>query len=312
MRLAVLTLLAVVCIAVPSTGARSRPERAATLTFNVVNMKGERRALSRHAIDPYAYSLSPDHKQLAYIPQTSNGRPLKPTMVAPVRAGGERVLADPFLHVSWAPDGRHIALNGPRGSEHGLFFVNPDGSGFRHVANSGAVVWSPDSKSLVSTRPISVLSLETGQERYLSGGHSPDWSPDGTRIAFAHNSNLNVVSVGTGTVRTLTRGTDPVWSPDGRRIAFIRFVGDAYHRTLWVISSRGGKPRLLARGLDRFAPFIWSPKGRQIAYVRGRTLFARNLSGREGRFLAHKRGADMRPLAWSGDGRRILYFSLIR
>jgi Tol biopolymer transport system component len=193
-----------------------------------------------------------------------------------------------------------------------FFFVNPDGSGLRHVANSGAVVWSPDSKSLVSTRPISVLSLETGQERYLSGGHSPDWSPDGTQIAFAHNSDLKVVSVGTGTVRTLTRGTDPVWSPDGRRIAFTRSVGNPYRRTLWVTSSRGGKPRLLARGLDRFAPFIWSPKGRQIAYVRGRSLFARTLSGRRGRFLAYKSGADMRPLAWSRDGRRVLYFTLVR
>jgi Tol biopolymer transport system component len=232
-------------------------------------------------------------------------------MVASVRSTDDRVLAGPFLDLAWAPNGRVIALKGSTGSEFGFFFVKPDGSDLRHVANTEGVVWSPDSRYLAGRRPIDVYSLETGQDQYLGQGYGPAWSPDGTRIAFAHNSTLEMVSLRTGIVRDLTRGTLPAWSPDGRRIAFIRFVGDPYHLDLWVTSSRGGNPRRLARGLARFPPFLWSPNGRQIAYVRGRSLFARTLSGREGRFLARENG-EVVPLAWSKDGRRVLYFTLSR
>jgi Tol biopolymer transport system component len=311
MRVALSVLLALICVAAAATGAGGRSARAPSLTFKEVTLDGKRRVLSTHAIDPYTYSLSPDHKQLAYIPQTCNGCPLQPTMVAAVRTTDEHVLAGPFLDLAWAPNGRHIALQGTAGSEYGLFFVNPDGSDLRHVANTNGLVWSPDSKFLAGRRPISVFSLETGQEQNLSQGYGPAWSPDETRIAFAHNSTLEVVSLRTAIVRDLTRGTRPSWSPDGRRIAFIRFVGDAYHLNLWVMSSRGGTPRRLARGLARFAPFLWSPNGRQIAYVKGRSLFSRTLSGREGRFLARESG-DITPLAWSRDGRRLLYFTLAR
>jgi hypothetical protein len=59
MRASALVLLAALSVAVPATGAPSRPERTAILTFKVVTLNGERRVLSRHAIDPYTYSLSP-------------------------------------------------------------------------------------------------------------------------------------------------------------------------------------------------------------------------------------------------------------
>ena len=314
MRAAVFIVLAIVCVVVPAASADTRVERAPSLTFNVVNMKGDRRVLSRHAIDPYSYSLSPDHRQLAYVPQPENGVPLPPVMIADVRSPDERVLADNrFGGPAWAPNGREIALLGMTSpSEAGLFFVRPDGSDLRYVARTGAIVWSPDSRSLATTRPISVFSLETGEERPLGQGNSPTWSPDGTQIAFNHNSDLNVAAVGTGAIRYVTRGWRPSWSPDGRRIAFIRYVGDAYHLNLWVVSSQGGKPRRLATGLAPLAPVLWSPKGRRIAYVRGRTLFVRDLLGREGRYLVYENGADIVPLAWSRDGLHLLYFTLRR
>lgn len=316
MRALVLAAFVFACVAVYATSAETRTDRAPSLTFKLVNMKGERRVLSQHAISPYAYSLSPDHKELAYIPEAHIGQPLEPTMVAAVRAGGERVLAGPFLDLAWAPDGRTIALQGSRGSEYGLFLVNPDGSNLRHVTNTGELVWSPDSKSLASKRGISVLSLETGEERSLSRGFSPAWSPDGRRIAFVHNTpgyyGIAVVSLRTGAIRDLTRGYSPLWSPDGSRIAFIRYVRDASHPTLWVISTRGGKPRRLVRGFIRPpAPGIWSPKGRQIAYTKIAGLFVTSADGRRTRLLAAEPGR-ITPLAWSRDGRRILYFVLNR
>jgi WD40-like Beta Propeller Repeat len=328
MRASVIALLAVLSVALPATAAQSHGERSPMLTFKVVTLNGERRVLSRHATDPYTYSLSPDHKELAYIAQRNAGERNAPVMVASVRSPGERVLADtgcPFYGVSWAPNGRHLALDASAGAYcywAGLWFVHPDGSGFHQVRERGApLVWSPDSRFLAGSRPISVFSLETGEERVLSQGHSPSWSPDGTRIAFVRNSVIGVIDLPSlgGAPRVIgrrheswTRGSYPSWSPDGSRIAFIRFHGDAYHLGLWVAPSGGGKPRRLARGLAPTTPFIWSPRGRQIVYVRGRTLFVRKLSGREGRNLAYERGADTTPLAWSRDGRRILYFTLKR
>jgi Tol biopolymer transport system component len=309
MRAWLLALLAALSVAVTAAGAPGRSARPPLLTFKVVTMNGERYVLSRHAIDPYAYSLSPDRKQLAYIPQTCNGCTQGSTMVAAVRSDDEHVLAGPVHDLDWAPNGRVIALQGSTGSEFGLFFVNPDGGGLRHVANTEGVVWSPDSKSLAGRRPIDVYSLATGQDRHVSQGYGPAWSPDGTSIAFAHNSILEVASLRTGFVRDLTRGTQPVWSPNGRQIAFIRYVRDAYHLDLWVVSSRGAKPRRLARGLARFAPVVWSPNGKQIAYVRGKSLFVRALSGRR-RLVARETSAVV-PLAWSSDG-SVLYFTLSR
>jgi Tol biopolymer transport system component len=315
MRACVLALVAVVSLAVPAIGARSDSERAPKLVFKLVNMKGERRVVSRHAINPYAYSLSPNHKELVYIPNAHTGQPLEPTMVAAVRGAGERILAGPSLDLAWAPDGRTIALQ-TEGSYYGLNFVNPDGSDLRHVANTAELVWSPDSKSLASKRGIRVLSLETGEERFLSGGHSPTWSPHGKRIAFVHNTpgyyGIAVVSLRTGAIRELTRGNSPAWSPDGSRIAFIRYVRDAYHPTLWVISTRGGRPRRVARGFVwPPEPGIWSPKGRYIAYAKRGGLFVVNREGYRSRLLAHETG-EIRLLAWSRDGRHLLYFTLSR
>lgn len=323
MRAVLLALLALACVAAATTDAGGGSDRPPSLTFKEVTLDGKRRVLSRHAIDPYTYSLSPDHKQFAYIPQRCNGcRGPTALMVASVRSALERSVVDTgcaFGDVSWAPNGRTLALstfNGPFCYWAGLWFVNPDGRDFRQVLERDApLVWSPDSRFLASRRPISVFSLDTEEWSEVGQGHTPSWSPDGRQIAYTHNNVVVAKPVHPGDgacAQSGARGSFPSWSPDGRRIAFIRFAGDAYHLGLWVGSCRGGKPRRLARDLATTTPFVWSPKGTQIAYVRGATLFVRRLSGRKGRLLAYERGAAITPLAWSKDGRRILYFTLVR
>ena len=71
-----------------------------------------------------------------------------------------------------------------------------------------------------------------------AGATSPDWSPDGARIAFAaqlgrtedaNATEIYVMDADGGNRRRLTRNkaldATPSWSPDGRRIAFARTVG---------------------------------------------------------------------------------------
>ena len=317
MRASALAVLAALSVAVAAAGAPGSPDQTPTITFKVVSMDGKRRVLSQHAIGPYTYSLSPDHRELAYIPQRRPGERNAPVMVADVRSPRERVLVDngwPFYDVSWAPDGRQIALSQPTSLNSALWLTNPDGSARRKVKDgSTPLLWSPDSKLLASYRGISIFSPETGEERSLSRGYSPAWSPDTNRIAFVHNTpgyyGIAVVSLQTGAIRELTRGYNPAWSPDGSRIAFIRYVRDASHPTLWVISSRGGKPRRLVRGfIRRPEEIVWSPKGKQIAYTKIAGLFVTSADGRRTRLLARETG-KITPLAWSRDGQRLLYFT---
>lgn len=74
---------------------------------------------------------------------------------------------------------------------------------------------------------ISVIRHPDGKARDLTSGHEdshPDWSPDGTRIAFdrqfARATWIYSIGADGGGLRRLEEGEQPAWSPDGRRIAF--------------------------------------------------------------------------------------------
>jgi hypothetical protein len=188
MRLALSALLALVFVVAAATDAGGGSVRAPSLTFKEVTLDGKRRVLSAHAIDPYTYSLSPNHMLLAFIPRQCVGCRDAPAIDADVRSPNERVLADtgcPFLGVSWAPNGRQLALDTSSGAYcywAGLWFVNPDGSGFRQVLERGApLVWSPDSRFLADSHPISVFSLDTHEVSVVGQGYGRAGPPTAGR-----------------------------------------------------------------------------------------------------------------------------------
>lgn len=65
-------------------------------------------------------------------------------------------------------------------------------------------------------------------------GHSPTWSPDGSRLVFVSNRSgsldLYVMNVGGANVQQVTsspeRETLPSWSPDGETILYVIFQED--------------------------------------------------------------------------------------
>jgi Tol biopolymer transport system component len=70
--------------------------------------------------------------------------------------------------------------------------------------------------------------------RYWGVGLQPDWSPDGSRIAFGARKHVFTIGARgrgldrlTGPRRARAASVDPAWSPDGERIAFLR-DGDIY------------------------------------------------------------------------------------
>lgn len=99
---------------------------------------------------------------------------------------------------------------------------------------------------------------------------SPDFSPDGSKVAFGSGRSGNdeiwsCLSNGTSCAQLTSlngpHAGSPVWSPDGNWIAF-----DASYPKSWeinVIRASGGKPRRIAAG----AMPRWSRDGKWIYYV---------------------------------------------
>jgi Tol biopolymer transport system component len=103
---------------------------------------------------------------------------------------------------------------------------------------------------------------------------APQYSPDGTRLAFYSNRSGSVQiwtanADGTQPVQLtsmdpLSTTASPRWSPDGRDIAFDSNAGGAYQ--IYVMPSGGGKPRALTSGTASNFGAAWSPDGRWIYF----------------------------------------------
>ena len=146
----------------------------------------------------------------------------------------------------------------------------------------------------------------------------PQWSPDGTKVAFSSNRDGNfevyvVNANGSGLVNLTKNAADdssPAWSPDGRRIAFE--TNRDGQDEIYIMNADGSSPgNLSAFPLAEFNP-AWSPDGQTIVFERDRDgtnhdLWAISPDG--GPASAHRlttASNDANP-DWSPDGTRIVY-----
>jgi dipeptidyl aminopeptidase/acylaminoacyl peptidase len=110
--------------------------------------------------------------------------------------------------------------------------ISPDGRTIAYVRKSN------DNMTDKARSTIWLVDVASGQQRPLLAGSgsyfSPQWSPDGTRLAYVAaeggNPQLYVRWMASGESARITGlpdGPDSVaWSPDGRRIAYSMFVPD--------------------------------------------------------------------------------------
>jgi TolB protein len=171
------------------------------------------------------------------------------------------------------------------------------------------------------------------QVTHESGYHwslQPTWSPDGTRLAYAHGvagacCHIAVVDLDGSNQHEITTdnpdGTSfvadaPTWSPDGRSIAF---VGDATGEDveIYAVAPDGSGLRRITDNPDgvSFGP-AWSPDGGRLAFVAQRADGSAQLDlvGADRTNLVELPDGDATAWdghpAWSPDGSQLVFESM--
>jgi len=245
-----------------------------------------------------AASFSPDGRELAYASCTSvNTCDVYAEDLNPARGSARRITDQNFsiFALTWSRDGRSVIYSGSRSSgilpylwraeidrrqpPQRLEIAGPQ-------ASCPSV--SPAGNRLVFSRYLQDFDIW----RYRVGGaaeplivsslseDNPQFSPDGTRIAFESNRSGESEEIwlaqadGSKPVQLTHnlgrhQGT-PRWSPDGRWIAF-HSQGEDGRRDIYVLDASGGKPRRITPEPSDEAVPSWSRDGKWIYFYSDRT-----------------------------------------
>jgi Tol biopolymer transport system component len=207
------------------------------------------------------------------------------------RNGTEQPLAAPahaYLHPRLSPDGRRIVVG---------------------INEREAQLWLYD------------LSRETLTRFTFEGNlnQSPEWAPDGKRIAFQSNKEgpLNLfwqLADGSGGLERLTTSeytqSPHSWSPDGKLIAFHE-INPTTGYDIWVLRLGDRKAQLFLRTPFNEGAARFSPDGHWLAYMSNESgrfeIYVQPYPGPGGKSQISTDGGT-EPV-WNPSGRELLYRS---
>ena len=149
--------------------------------------------------------------------------------------------------VTWSPDGTRLAYVAEKDGVRQLFTATLDGRSVTQLTTDGSVKDDP---------------------MWSSTGRLVFWSrQDGTEQIYTLDPG-RAGSAWTRVTRDGVRAVDPEWSPDGSRMAFVR--GPDAHSTIWIVNADGSGLRPLTTGTEDDMDPVWSRDGRWLCYVLGK------------------------------------------
>jgi len=218
-------------------------------------------------------------------------------------------------NAAWSPDGTKIAWQGSNGATNQIWVANADGTNRVDISSAAgptslntSPVWSPDGSRIAWSGKlgsfITILTADPDGDNRVNvavpshfvtsfqptDNRTPQWSPDGTKIAWVGIINPSTPSARTDIYFALAGGgaltnvssptgleglkdnTGPTWSPDGTKLAWstnfvlagiteIESASVASVTSRTNISGGGVSPA----PLGNLAP-AWSPDGTRIAW----------------------------------------------
>ena len=244
-------------------------------------------------------------------------------------------VADPQL----SPEGRQIAFT--RRSvdkvndkwDTSVWVMNADGSRQRSLVSGSAPRWSPDGSKLLyiatgmpSGMQVWVRFMEgdggaTQLTHVTEAPTDPEWSPDGTQIAF----RMNVPTKETWNIALPATPKGAKWTEAPRIVQRLNyrsdragFVDDGYQH-LFVMAADGGLARQVTNGNWNHSAARWTPDSRALLFSSLRTpdsenawreteIYRADISAGTITALTRHKGPDNNPMA-SPDGKLIAYTS---